>query len=914
MKKIYLFIALIALAFAGSVQAQEDVTATFIANPGFDEAPIHYTVAGGDVRSEAAVRYFYTGEDVSGQNGWVFDVPGWSHGSIVNGNAVQIATGEYGTVANAQGFNLVPVPATDKNGNSTGAAVAMSAGWGDDAILYQEATLSPGRYVLKYDIINQFTVTAVAVNFSGFVPNEGTPTYGTRMSYPSAVWVTDSISFFLAEQTTGRINIGYTTSNSGSGNGAKFFIDNVKLISYGIDKSVMKTLLDSAVYLNTNRQEIGESDAYASLELAINNAQSVYDNNNASAAAVLEAEEFLIMGINGVHGAILLYSRIVEWTPWPVNATVAIKNPSFESGFTGWTNGNDGDNGLRTQTNTSFDPFKAGTTYAERWVSATAVPLLNNLYISQIVEYIPNGVYQLTVSAQAILQGDPIQTPGEAFIFANGVETVVYDKADYVVIATVDENILEIGFRTGATGNWVAIDNFRLTYLSDGSAYLVTSADELKYSPTNTEKVLNISGGNLDGDVTLTPTSSFTLSKSTFTAAEVMAEGGVDVTVTSVATAAVLNDSLVITQGNARRVVKLTMDETLSVSNAAIFLDQSMTPIVTFTVTGDVFGAVNLSGLTGIDMSETSISAANALAGRDVVLIWDGTTLLEDKYIYLTSGSKKDSVLVFASPSNLISSWDGDDLEGEGTRLTELGWSLTMADGVTPVEGAFNTYNATSGIRLVPITTQNYTYMGKPWLGHRVAYLLTWGDPATNVYNLNVNLEAGKSYKFRGVGTWHDNGTAPTFTYAINTAPANTSDTLGIQANAFTVKRAGKDYSFTVQPTTTATHYLTVSSSVVGDVMATPFFLSIYEDKGTSTDQVNENSVRVYPTFTNGPVTIETAGQVGTVRVFNLSGRMVASQPLNGNLETIQLPAQGVYFLQIQVDNSIQTVKVIRTR
>lgn len=913
MKKIYLFIALIALAFAGSVQAQEDVTATFIVNPGFDEAPIHYTVAGGTTRSEAAVRYFYTGEDVAGQNGWVFDVPGWSHGSIVTANAVQIATGEYGTIANSQGFNNVPVPATDKNGSSTGAAVSMSAGWGNDAILYQEATLSPGRYVLKYDIINQNTNINVAENFSGFVPNEGTPTYGTRMTYPTSVWLTDSISFFLGEQTTGKINIGFTTSSGGSGNGAKFFIDNVKLISYGIDKSVMKALLDSAIYLNANRQEVGESDAYASLEMVISLAQAAYNDPNASAADVLEAEEFLIMGIDQVHGAILLYSRIVEWTPWPVNATVAIKNPSFESGFTGWTNGNAGDNGLRTQTNASFDPYKSGTTYAERWVNQTN-DTLRNLYISQEVKYIPNGVYQLTVSAQAIRQGEPILTPGEAFIFANGIETVVYDKADYSVIATVDENFIEVGFRTGITGNWVAIDNFRLTYLSDGSAYLVTSANELKYSPTNTEKVLNISGGVLDGDVTLTPTTSFTLSKSTFTAAEVMAEGGVDVTVTSIATAAVLNDSLVITQGNARRVVKLTMDETLSVSNAGFFFDQSMTPLNTFTVTGDLFGAVSLSGPAGIELSETTISTADALAGRDVVLIWDQTTLLEDKYIYLTSGSKKDSVLIFATPANLISAWDGDDLEGEGTRLTELGWALTMADGITPVAGTFNIFGAGSGIRLVTITNQNYIYMGKPWKGHRVAYLRTWGDPATNVYNFPVVLEAGKSYKFRGVSTFHDNATNPTFTYAINTAPANTGDTLGIHANTFPVRRVGKDYSFTVQPTTSGTHYLTISSNAIGDAMASPFFLSIYEDKGTSTELVNENNVKVYPTFTSGSVMIETAGQVGTVRVFNLSGKMVASQALNGNIETVQLPAQGVYFLQIQVDNSLQTVKVIRTK
>ena len=118
MKKKYFFLALMLAVLQGmAVQAQTDVTSTYIKNAGFDEAPICYTVAGGTVLTAGVERI--------GTTGWVFPIPQWRNESVINANAVQVASGEYGTVANSQGFNNVPVPATDRNGNSAGAAISM---------------------------------------------------------------------------------------------------------------------------------------------------------------------------------------------------------------------------------------------------------------------------------------------------------------------------------------------------------------------------------------------------------------------------------------------------------------------------------------------------------------------------------------------------------------------------------------------------------------------------------------------------------------------------------------------------------------------------------------------------------------------------------------------------------------------
>ncbi len=899
MKKKYFFLALILAVVQGmAVQAQTDVTATYIKNAGFDEAPICYTVAGGTVLTAGVERIGITGTD-----GWTFPIPQWRSESVIGHNAVQVATGEYGTVANSQGFNNVAVPATDKNGNSAGAALSMSAGWGDKAMYVQDAILPAGRYVLKMDVYNAHTATGVALNFFGFIPLDGTPTYSKRMSFPATQWVQDSVSFFLTNETIGKINLGYTTSSSGSGNGAKFFLDNVQLLYFGIDKTVLNQLIDSATIMKNNPQDVGASTVYDELTAVIAAVQAVSDKVAATAAEVLEAELLITEAIANVHGAILLQSRVNTWTNFPFDATTAILNNSFEGLFDGsWDNVGP----FQRQNNTSFDPFKSGTFYAERWISSPGN--LENLRLSQIVRNIPNGTYLITASAHAVQQADNTY-PGGAYLIGNGNTTEIFERKDYSVIAEVMDNTLELGMEVAVSGNWVAIDNFRLSYISDGSPYLVSNAAKLEFTPTQTAKTFVVSGGNLTGNVTLSTSSSFQVSKATLTANEVMM--GAEITVNALANQAIAKDSLIIAHGDVKQVVYLGLSEKLGITRRGFFFDQSNGAERSFDVIGDLYGDVTITAPAGLILSTTSVPKAEALDTAAVLLLWDGQTRIEDKYIYVTSGSVNDSIRVFAVADNIISTWDGDDAEGDGSLLTNFGWSLMMNDGLTPVAGAFNPFAATSGIRYVLTTNQNYVYNGKPWQGGRLAYLRTWGDPPTNVYNLNVNLEAGKTYAFRGVASWHDNETNPTFTIGLNSGMSNTGDTLGMQSKAFTVKRTTADYQFTVNPATSGTHYLTISSNVKGDVMVSPLYLAIYETITTSTPSLKEGLVKVYPTITSSQVTIETGGKSGSVQAYDLTGKLAASATIRGTAQTLNLPSEGAYFLKVQVENEIRTVKVI---
>jgi hypothetical protein len=913
MKKIFLFLAILVLALIvpENLHSQTDVTATYLINADFNTPPYCYTKAGGTTLTEGVERLIVTTDPT--RSGWIFKIPGWENASIIKNNATQVATGELGMKVTPPGFNGVTPPAATMAGDTTGAALSMSAGWGDRASYYQDVTLPSGRYVMKYDAYNGHNRTLAIANYFGFVPDEGTPIYGSLLSYPQFTWVTDSISFFLINPTTkGRINLGITTASGSSNDGPKLFLDNLKLYYYGIDKSGIKQLVDSAMMMINNPENVGTSVVYADLQDIVDLANLIYTNVNASAAQVVSMEAMLKEAIGNVHGAILLQQRVLTWTNLPYNATEAFVNPGFEQVLEiGWTL-----NGAFTrQSNASFDPFKEGTFYAQRFVTSGQV--ISNNSMSQVLKNIPNGIYLLTVSAHAVQQSD-LSYPGGAFVVANDNFVEIFERNDYSVAVEVTDNTMTVALEIGETGNWVAFDNFRLTYLSDGvSPYMVTIPPVLNFSPTDTERQFNLTGGNLTEIVTITTSAGFTVSKSTFTAAELMAPGGVEVTVNSIGNKAVTDEKLVVAHGNKTHTLYLNVKESLRVSNGAFMFDQSMVPISNFTLTANVFEPVTFTLPPGVSVSDNTVSASDALAGKEIILMWDHDTLVEDKFMYIVSGSVKDSILIFATPESLVSNWDGDDAEGEGSRLTDFGWSLTQADGITLVAGAFNEYNSPNfGIRYVPFTTQNYSYLGKAFRGHRVAYLRTWGTaPATNVYNLPVQLTEGKTYRFKALAAWHDNGTTPTFSYGINTMKANTGDTLGIVSVRYTTTRRPADYSFIVRPQVTDTYYVTVSSTVGGDALSALMFMSIYEtDPSTSTQQHAENNVRVFPTVSRDYVNIDTAGEAGFVRVLDITGKLISSKTLNGNNEIVNLPTEGAYIIQVKAGMTVKNFKVIRVK
>lgn len=139
--------------------------------------------------------------------------------------------------------------------------------------------------------------------------------------------------------------------------------------------------------------------------------------------------------------------------------TSLIRNASFESGLTGWTA-----SGLQSQSNADFAK-KSGTYYVEKWVSKGNYA--GNASVRQTLTGLPFGTYRLTAAAQNLNQNSTSARCSGAAIFAGSEQTAVYTPDDYSVTFTTVTGEVTIGFEAvGATGNWLALDNFRLTLLN----------------------------------------------------------------------------------------------------------------------------------------------------------------------------------------------------------------------------------------------------------------------------------------------------------------------------------------------------------------------------------------------------------------------------------------------------------------
>lgn len=419
MKKVLtLFVSLCCTLLAS---AQTDVTKYFLSNYGFD----------------TGINYPKSSSTAVAQE--LLEVEGWT--AELSANYTIVGTYEFGTAAK---FNGASVPSKGFDGEA-GAGIAISTGWDQTFKFFQTVTLPAGTYTVTAPSYNGCAVNA-ATSLLAWIPNSGTSVSSKVTSYAANAWTEDKITFTLTKTTTGKIQFGMKAASGGSANSAKIVIDYIKIVGENI--AVDKTALNTSITSAKGFYNDGTGNGAAALKTAIDAAQSIYDNANASLIDVLEGKEAL-------EAAIMRYRTLNISEENPLNVTSLIVNPSFEkSGSNGWTNVN-----LASQTNSSFTK-KAGATYMEKWVGSGSV---GSASISQVISNIPNGVYKLTVAAQNLNQANTTAKNKGVVIYAGDQETAVYTPNDYSVIFTSIAGEIEIGFKAeNAGGNWIAVDNFRL--------------------------------------------------------------------------------------------------------------------------------------------------------------------------------------------------------------------------------------------------------------------------------------------------------------------------------------------------------------------------------------------------------------------------------------------------------------------
>ena len=148
--------------------------------------------------------------------------------------------------------------------------------------------------------------------------------------------------------------------------------------------------------------------------------------------------------------------------------TDRISDPDFEQeGRSQWKT-----NSFGRQGNNDFK-LKHGGYYREVWSGGTA----GDAYIYQDLSNMPVGTYTLTMTCQNVKQDSPNQVCTGTWIYANDQKTNFNKPGDYSVTCVVKDGNLRIGAEIkNCTGNYVCIDNVRLSYVviyEDVKDYLV---------------------------------------------------------------------------------------------------------------------------------------------------------------------------------------------------------------------------------------------------------------------------------------------------------------------------------------------------------------------------------------------------------------------------------------------------------
>ena len=288
MKKITTLICL--FTSMSLTYAQEEVTATYLKNADFDSQPT-FTDNSGETEAELSGRAYL--------------IEGWTKES--NDDWFRAATSNYGLEFESipDALNSVNPPANDINGEAEGAVLMMSAAWGNTAQMSQSVSLPAGTYELSYDVLNQNAGRSIETNLFGFIPEEGTPVYGTTTTF-SNTWTTETVKFTLNDATQGKISIGIKALGKGSGDNGKLSIDNIKLYF------TAAKLSDLEAAIRTAQEATADGSAGESyMKTAIAQAQEIYEKGDkATASEILTAIDALNQAVSLYEDATLSDLRI----------------------------------------------------------------------------------------------------------------------------------------------------------------------------------------------------------------------------------------------------------------------------------------------------------------------------------------------------------------------------------------------------------------------------------------------------------------------------------------------------------------------------------------------------------------------------------------------------------------------------
>ena len=487
-----------------AMSAVGDVTGVFLANPGFESCTAETS-------------------DVAAMTKKDYSSVGWTN--VSTGSYTTIAVTAYGGVK----VGNSTTPSTKKDGTTvSGKTLGIIAGWGDNVTMQSnDVTLPAGVYTLTVD----HYLTSETSNYGntsskfGFVTSVSSYLV-SNTTFSASTWTTETVTFTLAESTTGKIQIGLTGLNkSGSGSPAVFYDDIT--ITYKSFLAGAKEAWDEAVAAaeqakTDNPNVTGEELTALNAELAKAEPTTV-DGYNAATEALTTATTTLthaaalynaLVAVNELITAAgtLQYADAAKKPSAEVTATSAddattktasqytalrayyeshAKAEGVEGAVdyasaisaanadtnTGWANG------IGTNNNQGYTDSEGNVApkYLDGgWASNAAA----NIDMTRTVA-VPAGKYLLTVKARGAVDlteytlsiaGETINLPhangGSNGVFGNG-----WEDASVEFTSDGTDQTLEIIAKSTANQQWMSINDFRLVQLELNSSVYADADD-----------------------------------------------------------------------------------------------------------------------------------------------------------------------------------------------------------------------------------------------------------------------------------------------------------------------------------------------------------------------------------------------------------------------------------------------------
>ena len=474
MKKKLLFAAAMLLAAVG-VNAQTDVTSTYLTNADFSQGtPVTVGVC--------------TYARDKGVNGTEYanlvPVEGWTAVESADGKAGGLFAIGGGAWLGGKGFTA---PATDSDGNTDVNVLGIVTCWGATVKYTQnlKQALPAGTYTLVIGAYNSGNgQNTIKSNLIGFVEAGGNTHYATTSKYISNTWKYEFITFTLSAETEGYISLGYTGEGGSAGlphlflSGLTLFEGEVDTEEYEAAKAAAreakeaKVLWDAAVAaaqaalanpdyagvtgsektaLETElaKAEPTTKDGYNEATTALNNATTAFKAAKASFDELAEinavAAKLGLDALTAASGAeaiekahvqnVAVYNKVKDDFTFPVTLG------------TSWTQTG------ATQENSGQHWDDGSTKYLEpnQWNSGSV-----NWAISQTLAGLPAGDYVLMATGRR--SGDVTMT-----MSAGGESVSTFPNADFGlgVDTSGAANFGEGTFANGG-GQWASICEFRL--------------------------------------------------------------------------------------------------------------------------------------------------------------------------------------------------------------------------------------------------------------------------------------------------------------------------------------------------------------------------------------------------------------------------------------------------------------------